>query len=547
MASSTKSRKKKAVKRKTVKKKKATKRAAAKKKTAKKKAAKKVAKKKTAKKKVAKKKAVKKKAAKKKTAKKKTAKKKKAAKKKAVKKKAAKKKAVKKKAAKKKAVKKKAAKKKAVKKKAAKKKAVKKKAAKKKAVKKKAAKKKAAKKKPAKKKPAKKKPAKKRAAKKKAATKKRATKKKAAKKRATKKKVAKKKPAKRRAAVALEGEPEIVNLEKIRAWSRRISTVLSPTRPLSSGGLVITTCTDKVVALDAVKGTPEWKVLLGDCAYHTPVLHGELLYVADFSGQLWAIEASSGDLVWKTRVSVAKSPGLWTPALMDDDHHGALASSDGYIYGFELETGVSAWRYASAHAAVEEEFSDTLIACGERFVGTSCSVEVIAWEPEDGAVAWRQSLKQDAAVLQGVFDVGGGELVALGWSGRHHARVELLALRTGTPRWRVDVLDTGAPQSVRVIDDDILVVGANAIVRVSLDDGAVLWRYIGDSADVCVTPEGRLLVLSTHSLLELDPATGVVIRRSAPQTKRYFSALSWADGELLVSTYTGVLRLRWPG
>ena len=55
-----------------------------------------------------------------------------------------------------------------------------------------------------------------------------------------------------------------------------------------------------------------------------------------------------------------------------------------------------------------------------------------------------------------------------------------------------------------------------------------------------------MLVLSTHALLELDADTGAVIRRSAPQTKRYFSSLAWADGDALISTYSGVLRLRWP-
>ncbi len=439
------------------------------------------------------------------------------------------------------------AKKKVAKKKVAKKKATKKKVAKKKATKKKAAKKKATKKKATKKKVAKKKATKRRATKKKA-TKKKATKKKVAKKKATKRRATKKKATKRRAsarAPAVEREPEIVNLEKIRAWSRRISTVLPPTRPLLSGPLVLATCTDKVVALDAAKGTYEWKVLLGDCAYHTPVARDELVYVADFSGQLWAIETSSGDLVWKTRVSTAKYPGLWTPTLTDDEH-GAVASCDGHIYGFELETGAAAWEYESDEAAVEEEFADTLIRAGERFVGVTCSVGVIAWEAEDGAIAWRRSLKQDAAVVIGVFDVGGGELVALGSSGRHHARVELLTLRAGKPRWGVNVPDTGMPQSVHTIDDDVLVVGVNAIVRVSLDDGEERWRYVGESADVCVTPEGRVLVLSTHSLHELHPATGAVIRRSKPQTKRYFSKLAWAGGDLLISTYTGVMRLRWP-
>jgi outer membrane protein assembly factor BamB len=117
------------------------------------------------------------------------------------------------------------------------------------------------------------------------------------------------------------------------AWKARLTSCLS--EPVVAGGLVFAAATDagQVVALEAASGKIVWQATVGGRLDSPPAIHGGLCLFGCHDGWLYALRAKDGQLAWRTRlapwerrmVAFGQVESVW-PA------PGAVLVEDGAVY-----------------------------------------------------------------------------------------------------------------------------------------------------------------------------------------------------------------------
>jgi polyvinyl alcohol dehydrogenase (cytochrome) len=155
---------------------------------------------------------------------------------------------------------------------------------------------------------------------------------------------------------------------------------------------------------------------------HTPLVDARRVYVADWSGRVYAVNRETGNVLWKKKVHEPKSEWPWhgfagTGAQSED----ALfeASADGRVYALDKKTGEVLWqrRFTDDEQAGN---AGTLIYYDGVVVIPVCSVEealtktrsdfepnfqghVIALDAESGEIIWNRKLATGDADGAGVW------------------------------------------------------------------------------------------------------------------------------------------------
>lgn len=141
------------------------------------------------------------------------------------------------------------------------------------------------------------------------------------------------------------------------------------TTPLVQGDLVyIATWHGVVYALDRVHGSKRWTYSLNVTASRTVVdgvggnmaLANGHLYVGDYRGELVCLDAAHGRIVWRYATGAEI---LGTPVVAAGMVY--IGSGDGYFYALLISSGRPAWRYA-----VGEIRSSAILANGRLFIGS---------------------------------------------------------------------------------------------------------------------------------------------------------------------------------
>ncbi len=148
-------------------------------------------------------------------------------------------------------------------------------------------------------------------------------------------------------------------------WDTDVSGAGIASTPAVSGNRLYVGAFDKrIYALDATTGAVIWKTPELDNWFWTDILvQGDTLYAGSLGGWVYALAASDGSVAWKTNVGeMVKS----RPALVD----GVLVvgSKDGRLHGLDPKTGALVWNQSptptpdSPAAARGDLFADLLPA-----------------------------------------------------------------------------------------------------------------------------------------------------------------------------------------
>jgi outer membrane protein assembly factor BamB len=121
----------------------------------------------------------------------------------------------------------------------------------------------------------------------------------------------------------------------------------------------------EVVALDAETGKVRWKVKMAPTE-SSPVVVGGLVYVGDWSGKLYALNARSGRVVWtyqtgdKVKDGVAYAGGRVY-----------FGSYDSHVYALNARTGKLVWRAGAQQrlGASGRFYSTPAVAYGRVYIG----------------------------------------------------------------------------------------------------------------------------------------------------------------------------------
>ncbi|PWK62791.1 PQQ-like beta-propeller repeat protein [Roseicyclus mahoneyensis] len=162
---------------------------------------------------------------------------------------------------------------------------------------------------------------------------------------------------------------------------------------LAGNRLYATTPYGEVVALDAATGAVIWRQRLG-VVLGAPTVSGGLVYVVGRNSEAWAIEADDGRLRWRIPSSEAPSVlvGGAAPAVADD--RVVFPFPSGEIVAAFPNTGVTLWnsfvaggRLGTAYAGFNDITSDPVIIGGTIYAGNQ-SGRVVAMNARTGTRLW---------------------------------------------------------------------------------------------------------------------------------------------------------------
>jgi outer membrane protein assembly factor BamB len=239
--------------------------------------------------------------------------------------------------------------------------------------------------------------------------------------------------------------------------------------------------------LDRRTGREAWRFDLGDARvarvlphtavfdydYHgpKPLLANGIVYVGSGDGHLYAVDAESGQRVWR----FAAGDKVRVGAVLAGDRV-VFGSLDGKVYALDAKRGEQAWvRDLRAPVTTAPAFID-----GRVVVGSRGSV-LYALDPSNGQIAWRSLfwlswVESEAVERDGTLYIGSSDL----------RKASALDPRDGHPMWRSDVY--GSPWGRPAVTSRRVYVGAvgtdpyfirhlGSLVALDRDSGRTVWRW----------------------------------------------------------------------
>jgi len=305
------------------------------------------------------------------------------------------------------------------------------------------------------------------------------------------------------------------NVDKLQLkWSHREglpSEDATFTSPAVANGVVYISEYDGVLyALNAATGAVLWRnptVFAGS----TPAVANGMVYVGGLDGNVYGVNANSGAVIWSfTTLGYLQS----APAVANGVVY--IASTDARVYALNAQTGALLWSYLTESPSPPDYsvalFSSCAVVNGVLYIGTANN-DVLALDANTGTKLWSYTtgnyVYSSPAVANGTVYVGS-----------YDGNVYALNARTGAKLWSYD---TG-----------ILVSSSPAVAN-----GVV---YVADSAGTVYALNGgtgnRLWSVDTGGDVNSPAvANGVVYIGS---TDGYLYALNATTGGRLWSYNTGV-------
>ncbi len=328
--------------------------------------------------------------------------------------------------------------------------------------------------------------------------------------------------------------------------------------PVVDGGRVFTIDTEaQVRATNADTGRSIWSHRIemekesSRLAFGGGVsVSGERVYASTGYGIVEAMDAATGNRVWRVNVGV---PLRGAPTIADDRLF--VISQDNQLFALSLADGAAQWDMA---ATVETSglfgAASPATAQGTVVAGFS-SGELLALRVENGRVVWQDALARtgistSVATLSDIDAspvIDNGQVFAVGKGGRMAA----LELNTGQRIWEVNVAGTSTPA---VVGDWIFVVTDDAkVVCLARNSGKVRWiaqlpafRDKKDKkgpiswAGPLVTSNRLVLVNSRGSMVSLSPTDGETLSTQKLSDGTYLPPVA-ANKTLYVLTEDGRL------
>jgi outer membrane protein assembly factor BamB len=160
------------------------------------------------------------------------------------------------------------------------------------------------------------------------------------------------------------------------------------TTPLvMAGNMIYGGPSGRLVAQDLINGHPHWQYQMGSAISAQPLAMGGLLFVADESGGVAALNPAEGGIIWR------KKDPPWDritaqPAVSDVAAY--VASLDQKLYAFERTSGAIYWQYLTEHP-----LTDPPIVLGEHVYQRAKARGLVCLDALTGEELWRSDVPGD--------------------------------------------------------------------------------------------------------------------------------------------------------
>jgi outer membrane protein assembly factor BamB len=305
------------------------------------------------------------------------------------------------------------------------------------------------------------------------------------------------------------------------------------------GHLYVATNRGRFLAVEAETGKIAWQKHFGLCSAASPTIGDGVVYQTlmdpspcaehqqDAPGYLVALDAETGDELWRFKAGVSESPplvvngviyfGSWDKKMyaLDADTHRVkwtfstgdkikdaaayskgtiyFGSDDRHVYALDAATGKKRWS-ASGNGTF---YATPAVAYGRIFIGNTDG-RVYAFGARTGNLLWARAtggyVYSSAAVWERTVYAGS-------YSGRFYA----LDAGTGEVRWSFDA--GGSISGAATVIDGVVYFSTLKRRTFALDarNGKKLWEFKDGEYTPVAADEDRLYLVGNHHLYGLEP------------------------------------------
>ncbi len=270
-----------------------------------------------------------------------------------------------------------------------------------------------------------------------------------------------------------------------------------------------------------------------------PHLAGEVLYANDYRGIVAALQADTGELLWKVDLDTALTSG---PG--DGEGMVAIGTADGQVIALAAEDGRELWR-----AQLSSEILAPPAVGGGMVVAHTVDGKLFALAADDGRQRWIYDRTVPTLTLRGTSSpVILTDIVVDGFAS---GKVALLALRDGRVLWEKSIaVPRGRSELERMVDIDgsPLIIGSVLYVvsyqgraaAIDLQTGRVLWSRPMSSATGLVADEKALYLTDDQDRVwSLDRASGAPLWQQDALQHRVLTAPVLLDESVVVADREG--------
>jgi outer membrane protein assembly factor BamB len=219
---------------------------------------------------------------------------------------------------------------------------------------------------------------------------------------------------------------------------------------------------------------------------------GHRLFVGSHEGTFYALEASTGDILWDIDIGSVSSRALVSEGRV------YVGTDDGVLHCLDSLDGSELWRYESRAAILEPP-----VAAGDSVFFTNEADQAYAVDRKTGKFRWQY--KSDAPedfTLRGHAGIAVGDDVL--FTGFSNGSIVALRIATGTVAWMTSL--SAGKERARDVDSTPLLIGDAVIATssgggvYSLDSstGRINWRLEVEGAGSVSTDGSRLFFVAAE-------------------------------------------------
>ncbi len=272
-----------------------------------------------------------------------------------------------------------------------------------------------------------------------------------------------------------------------------------------------------------------------------PAVEGDRVYAAGHGGDVRALELANGRELWRTDTGIDLAGG---PAVGE----GVVVAggSDGDLIALDAATGAKRWQVPTGG----EVLTAPRVASGIVVVRT-VDGRLRGFRAADGSEAWSYEQPVPRLTLRGNgAPVVDGDMV---FAGLDNGKVVALALTTGELLWSTTVapshgrteierlVDIDSP--VRIVGDDVFVVGYQGRVAMLARDNGQLWWGRDMSSNRGLVADGDMLYVTAadSSVVALRRRDGTPVWTQDAMLRRGLTAPALYGDTLVVGDFEGYL------
>lgn len=265
------------------------------------------------------------------------------------------------------------------------------------------------------------------------------------------------------------------------------------------------------------------------------------LYVAGHAGDVSALDAGTGQRIWRTDTDVSATAGVGLSATL-----ALIGTIDGRVVALDRDTGAERWRTAVASEVLTPPVADQGVVVVRSVDGT-----ITGLAERDGARLWGYNTVLPALTLRGASK----PLLARGLVivGLDNGRILLLNLGDGAPVGeRLVAPPRGRTEVERLVDidgelrlvDSILYLSAfqGRVAAVDLRDGQLRWSRDISSYSGLDVAGNRVFVVDDEDTVEaLERTSGTPLWQQRALNGRRLGAPVAVGGHVVVADFQGYL------